>query len=96
MVVGIPLVANTVGNFLVSPYTARAQAASEQWLGSTSGGEVQSVAFRADELHINVQVPDELPTTAALMSTLDSELPSGVTVVVNSSVGSSVTAGRTG
>ena len=96
VVVGIPLVANTVGNFLVTLYSARTQTAAQQWLTQTSGGHVQSVDFQANELHINVQVPDDLPDTGSLMSTLNSELPSGVDVVVNSSVGASVAAGRTG
>lgn len=81
---------------MLSLYTAQAQSAAEQWLSQTSGGHVQSVDFQSNELHINVQVPDELPATDSLMSTLDSQLPGGVTVVVNSSVGTSVTAGRTG
>jgi uncharacterized hydrophobic protein (TIGR00271 family) len=96
VVVGIPLVGNTVGTFLVSLYTERAQTAAQQWLGSASGGEVQSVDFQSDELHINVQVPGALPPTNTLMSTLNAELPGGVTVVVNSSLGASVTAGQTG
>jgi len=81
---------------LLSLYTAQAQSAAEQWLSQTSGGHVQSVDFQSNELHINVQVPDDRPATDSLMSTLDSQLPGGVTVVVNSSVGTSVTAGRTG
>lgn len=96
VIVGIPLVANTVGTFLVTLYTSRAQGAAQQWLAETSGGDVQSVDFQADELHIAVQVPDDLPATDALMATLNDQLPGGVTVVVNSSVGASVTAGRTG
>jgi len=42
-----------------------------------------------------VQVPADLPATDPLLSTLSDELPSGITVIVNSSQGSSVEAGQT-
>ena len=43
----------------------------------------------------NIEVPDAAPPTDDLMTALSEQLPSGITVVVNSSVGSSVNAGQT-
>lgn len=56
---------------------------------------MQSVDLKANEVHIGVQVPGDLPATGPLLTTLSDALPSGVTVVVNSAVGTSVTAGQT-
>lgn len=96
VIVGIPLVANTVGSFLVTLYSARTADAAGQWLAGTSGGQVLSVDVSATEVRITVQVPDELPPTDDLMRALDGELPRGVSVVISSSVGAQVSAGRTG
>jgi uncharacterized hydrophobic protein (TIGR00271 family) len=95
IVVGIPLVANTVGAYIVTLMTARAQTAAEQWISATPGARVDSVDLVADELHINVEVPGDLPNTDDLMAALDEQLPGGFTVVVNSSVGTSVTVRQT-
>ena len=95
IVVGIPLLMNTIGNLLVSVLESRAQAAAEQWISGTTGGQIQSVDFVGNELHIQVQVPAALPATDTLLTTLSDDLPRGIPVVVNSSQGSSVKAGQT-
>jgi uncharacterized membrane protein len=95
IIVGIPLVLNTIGNLLVSVLVSRAQAAAEEWISGTTGGQIQSVDFVGNELHIQVQVPAALPATDALLTTLSDELPGGIPVIVNSSQGSSVKAGQT-
>ena len=95
IVVGIPLLMNTVGNFIVSVLIGRAQDAADQWISGTDGGQIQSVDFVANELHIQVQVPADLPETNSLLSNLSDELPSGIPVIVNSSQGSTVKAGQT-
>ena len=95
VVVGIPLVINTVGNYVVSVLIGRAQTAAQQWISGTPGGQIQSVDFVANELHIQVQVPTELPATGPLLQTLSDQLPSGIPVIVNSSLGSSIEAGQT-
>ena len=50
----------------------------------------------SNDLYIAVQTPDkQLPPTEDLMAALDDQLPGGITVVVNGTLGSSVTAGQT-
>ena len=95
IVVGIPLLMNTTGNLIVSVLISRAQGAAEQWISGTSGGQIQSVDFVGNELHIQVQVPADLPATATLLGALSDDLPGGIPVIVNSSQGSSVKAGQT-
>lgn len=95
IVVGIPLIANTVGSYIVTLLTARAQTAAEQWISQTPGGQVQSLTLHSNQININIEVPDAAPPTDDLMTALSEQLPSGITVVVNSSVGSSVNAGQT-
>ena len=86
---------NTIGNLIVSVLISRAQGAAEQWISGTSGGQIQSVDFVGNELHIQVQVPADLPATATLLGALSDDLPGGIPVIVNSSQGSSVKAGQT-
>lgn len=95
IVVGIPLIANTVGSYIVTLLTARAQTAAEQWISQTPGGQVQSLTLHSNQININIEVPDAAPPTDDLMTALSEQLPSGITVVVNSSLGSSVNAGQT-
>ena len=96
VVVGIPLVANTVGAYVVSFLTARAQTVAQEWIATIPGAQVESVAFVSRDLHIAVQTPDkQLPPTEDLMAALDEQLPGGITVIVNGSLGSSMTAGQT-
>ncbi len=96
VVVCIPLFANTVGAYVLSLLTARAQTVAQEWIGTIPGAQVESVAFVSTDLHINVQTPDkQLPPTDDLMAALDDQLPGGITVIVNGSLGTSLTAGET-
>ena len=96
VVIGIPLVANTVGAIVLSLLTSRAQTVAQDWIGTIPGAQLQSVDVISNELHISVQTPDkQLPPTEDLLAALDEELPGGITVIVNGSQGSSVTAGKT-
>ncbi|HEY5149486.1 MAG TPA: DUF389 domain-containing protein [Mycobacterium sp.] len=96
VVVCIPLIANTVGAYTLSLLTARAQTVAQEWIGTIPGAQVESVAFVSTDLHINVQTPDkQLPPTKDLMAALDEQLPGGITVIVNVSLGSSTAAGET-
>jgi hypothetical protein len=89
------LLLNTIGNLVVTVLIARAQTGAEQWISGTPVGQIQSVDFVANELHVQVQVPADLPATDALLTILSDELPSGIPVIVNSTQGSSVKAGQT-
>ncbi len=96
VLVGIPLVANTVGAIVISLLTSRAQGVAQDWIGTIPGAQLQSVSFASNDLYIAVQTPDnQLPSTDDLMTALDDQLPSGITVIVNGSLGSRVTAGET-
>ena len=96
VVVCIPLIANTVGTYALSLLTARAQTVAQEWIATIPGAQVESVAFVSTDLHISVQTPNgQLPPTKDLMAALDEQLPSGITVIVDGSLGSSMTAGET-
>jgi uncharacterized membrane protein len=95
VVVGIPLVANTVGAYIVTLLTGRAQTVAEDWISPVPGGRVESVDLASNTLHINVQAPGQLPSTDPLMAALDEQLPAGIAVIVNGARGSRITAGQT-
>ncbi len=95
IVVGIPLAANTVAAYIISLLTARAQATADQWIAGTPGASIQSVDLASNQLFIGVLSPDDLPSTDSLLAALDDQLPAGITVVVNGSLGSRIVAGQT-
>ncbi|MEP6562569.1 MAG: hypothetical protein ABJD68_16025, partial [Nakamurella sp.] len=95
VVVGIPLIANTVGSYIVTLLTARAQTAAEQWISQTPGGQVQSLVLHSNRIDVNIEVPGAAPPTDDLMTALSEQLPGGIQVYVNTTVGSSVNAGET-
>lgn len=95
VVVGIPLLANTVVTFVLSLLTARAQTVAQEWASQVPGTQVQSVEFASTTLHIAVQSPGDLPPTAPLMAGLNDVLPADFTVIVDSTMGQSITAGVT-
>lgn len=95
VVVGVPLLVNTVVAVVVSVLTARAQTAAQDWADQVPGVQVQSVQFASTTLHIGIQAPGDLPPTADLMTDLSGVLPAGFTVIVDGTRGESVTAGVT-
>jgi hypothetical protein len=95
IVVGIPLVSNTVGAYVVSLLTARAETTVEEWISGVPGGQVESVDLASNVMNVNVRVPGDLPSTDSLMTALNEQLPGGITIIVNGTQGSYITAGQT-
>jgi uncharacterized hydrophobic protein (TIGR00271 family) len=87
VLVALPLAANTVANVLVAVWTARVTAATEQWLSDSPGASVDDVVIHAHEVHVTVRSPDALPPESELLAALEGQVPDGVRVVVESSLG---------
>jgi uncharacterized membrane protein len=96
VVVLVPLVANTVGGYLITLWSARAQNAAQQWVSTVPGATVKDVSFSSNALTISVQAPGDLPPLDRLLADLDGRVPDGIPVVVTSTVGQQVDAGIVG
>ncbi|MBD8057896.1 TIGR00341 family protein [Cellulomonas sp. JH27-2] len=94
--VALPLVLNTVGNYVLALYTNRVQAAADAWVSQVPGAEITGVTLQGDTIHIEVRTPGDLPAGDDLLTALDGRVPSGIGVVVDSSRGESVDVGVVG
>jgi len=96
VVIGVPLVGNTVGAYLVSEWTARTQSAAEQWVSAVQGASISGVDFQSSTLYIEVQTPDDIPPVDDLLADLDGQIPNGIPVVVTTTLGQRIEAGTVG
>ena len=96
LLVGVPLVANTVATYLLSVLTDRVQTVAEEWLAKTPGASVAGVEFVSNEIHVDVQTPGALPPVSDLLDSLDGRVPTGLPVVVITSLGQHIDAGTVG
>ncbi len=92
----LPLGANTVATVLLNAWTLRAKSAAERWLTDTPGAMVTGVDARSRTLYIHVRSPSELPPIDGLLSSLEGQVPDGVPIVVDSTRGREITAGKVG
>ncbi len=92
----LPLAANTVATYAIQSWSNRVRGSAEDWLSATSGARVTGVNWTSDTVRIQVDTPEDLPPVADLMAALDGEVPNGVTVVVETSLGEDLHAGTTG
>ncbi|MFJ9605828.1 DUF389 domain-containing protein [Kitasatospora sp. NPDC101176] len=94
--VGLLLAANTAGTLLVQLWTTRATNATSAWLAATPGASVVSVQAQSRSLYIQVRAPGDLPPLDSLLADLQGQVPDGVPVVVTTTAGRRIQAGRVG
>lgn len=96
LIVGIPLVANSVANYFLSILNSRAAEVTNEWLDGVDGAFVEDVDLSGTDLRIAVTARDNLPDTDDLLADLDDALPNGLAVVLEINVGQEVQIGTTG
>ena len=90
------LVANTTLTVLIHVWTSRGEAVAREWLADDPDATVTEVTMHSRSLHVDVRVPGNLPPTEDLVARLDGEIPAMIPVVVETTQGERVDAGRTG
>lgn len=96
VIVAIPLAANSVGNYLLQVWTGRVEATAEEWLGADPGARVESVDFAANRMVVRIQTPNQLPPVDQFVRDLNGQIPTGIPVVVYTTVGQQIQAGVVG
>ncbi|MEU6238892.1 DUF389 domain-containing protein [Kitasatospora sp. NPDC047058] len=94
--VGLLLAANTAGILLVQLWTTRATNTASAWLATTPGASVVNVQAQSRTLYIQVRAPGDLPSVDSLLADLQGQVPDGVPVVVTTTAGRQIQAGRVG
>ncbi len=96
VVVLVPLVANTVGAYLVTVWTGRVETTAEQWIAQQPDASIVSVDVQSRTVVVVVQTPGALPPVSDLLHDLQGQIPNGIPVVVSTSVGQRIEAGVVG
>ena len=87
VVVGVPLISNTVGTYFVNVWSNRIHNAANEWVAEVPGAQVQGVEFSSNEFQVEIQTPDEVPPVDELMTDLEGQVPDGFEIVVTTSLG---------
>jgi uncharacterized membrane protein len=92
----IPLLANSVATTLIALWTQRVSSTAQAWVGKVPGGRVTDVTVESRTAVISVICPGEPPSVSELMKALDGQVPDGVQIMVDTSVGKQIDAGVVG
>jgi uncharacterized hydrophobic protein (TIGR00271 family) len=92
----IPLLAESVATTLVALWTGRVSDAAQAWVGQVPGARVTGVSIESRTAVISIICPGEPPSVSELMKALDGQVPDGVQITVDTSVGKQIDAGVVG
>jgi uncharacterized hydrophobic protein (TIGR00271 family) len=92
----VPLLANSVATTLVALWTGRVSNAAQAWVGQVPGARVTGVTVVSRTAVIGIVCPGDPPSVSELMKALDGQVPDGVKIVVDTSVGRQIDAGVVG
>ena len=95
-VVVLPLVANTAATYLISVWTARVDATATRWISDVPGASITNVDNKSKTFHIHVETTGDLPPISALLTDLEGQIPNGLRVVVDTTVGRHIDVGTVG
>ena len=95
VLVTVPLVVNSALGYAYARLVDDVRVTSERWITGTPGAEVAGVEHQGFIAIIRVSAPGELPPVSSLMADLSAQLPGGIDVVVERSVGERIEAGTT-
>ncbi|WP_030271596.1 DUF389 domain-containing protein [Streptomyces sp. NRRL B-24484] len=94
--VGLLLAANTAATVLVQLWTTRTANAAADWLAAAPGAAVVNVQAHSRTLYVQVRAPGDLPPVESLLTALQGQVPDGLPVVVTTTEGRQIQAGRVG
>jgi uncharacterized hydrophobic protein (TIGR00271 family) len=92
----VPLLANTVATTLVALWTQRISDTAQAWVGEVPGARVTGVTVESRTAVIAIVCPGDPPSVSELMTALDGQVPDGVRITVDASVGRQIDAGVVG
>jgi uncharacterized hydrophobic protein (TIGR00271 family) len=92
----VPLLVNTATTILVAIWTARVTSTAQSWAAQEPGTLIEDVEVKGTTVVVHVLSPGKVPDPADLVSRLDGQVPQGVTIVVDASLGQEIEAGVVG
>ncbi|REE96848.1 DUF389 domain-containing protein [Thermomonospora umbrina] len=96
VLITVVLVLSTVATYAFAAWENEVRRVTAQWLASDRDAEVIDVRRHAATFHISVRVPGEPPPVSDLLARLRGVVPDGVPIVVETTRGRVIDAGRVG
>lgn len=96
VVVFLPLAANTTVTLLLNAWTSQVKNVATQWLSGTPGAIVTSVDAASRTIYVHVRIPEDIPPVESLLSELEGQIPDGIPIVIETTHGQRIDAGRVG
>lgn len=93
--VALPLAANTALTVTLATWSDRIEGVTRVWLADSPGAQVTDVRFVSLTAVVSIRHPAALPPLGSLVRELEEELPSGVTVVLDTTRGREIRLGPT-
>ncbi|MFI0405780.1 DUF389 domain-containing protein [Actinomadura sp. 3N508] len=94
LLVLVPLTLSTAANYLVAAWEDRVERAADAWLEAEPGATVTSVRTESRTFHVSVRTPGGLPPVEDLLDRLHGTVPGGLSVVVETTQGRTIDAGK--
>ncbi|MFE0156803.1 DUF389 domain-containing protein [Nonomuraea sp. NPDC059007] len=96
VVVTAALVGSTVANYVFSRWESQVKQVASAWLAGDRDAAVTDVQLQSNTFRIAVRTPGDLPPVADLLTRLRGVVPDGLPIVVQTTQGRLITAGRVG
>lgn len=86
-IVGLPLLLHAAVTYYLNEWTSRVDKTASSWVEAVPEAEVSDVELRTTGFHIEVQTPGDLPPLQSLLDDLTDEVPTGLPIVVQTTIG---------
>jgi hypothetical protein len=90
VLVGTPLVLHSLVAYYLAAWTTRVGTVASVWIEEVPEARVLDVDLRASGMRIRVLTPSDLPPLDALLEDLESEVPNGLPILVETTLGNRV------
>jgi uncharacterized membrane protein len=90
VLVGTPLVLHSLVAFYLAAWTTRVETVASVWIEEVPEARVLDVDLRASGMRIRVLTPSDLPPLDALLEDLETEVPNGLPILVETTLGNRV------
>lgn len=92
----LPLGLNTLVAYVLSSWHGRIESVAKEWIAETPGASVTSVDNSSTTFVVHVQTAGGLPPTGELLADLAGEVPAGLPIVVETTLGRRIRVGTVG
>lgn len=90
VMVGTPLALHSLVAYYLAAWTTRVETVAADWIEAVPEARVLDVELRAHGVRIRVLTPGDLPPLTTLLQDLETEVPSGLPILVETTLGNRI------